>query len=59
MSDLSVTKASYTSYRWTPTLLSLATASEMDVLKSSGLFWARVVMRLVAAVTTPYIQIEK
>lgn len=35
------------------TLLSLATASEMDVLKSSGLFWARVVMRLVAAVTTP------
>lgn len=36
------------------TLLSLATASEMDVLKSSGLFWASVVMRLVAAVTTPW-----
>ena len=36
-----------------PTLLSLATASETEVLKSSGLFWARVVMRLVAAVTTP------
>lgn len=40
--------------RQTPTLLSLATASETDVLKSSGLFWARVAMRLVAAVTTPY-----
>lgn len=35
------------------TLLSLATARDTDVLKSSGLFWARVVMRLVAAVTTP------
>lgn len=38
----------------TPTLLSLATASEMEVLKSLGLFWARVVIRLVAAVTTPW-----
>lgn len=36
------------------TLLRRATASEMDVLKSSGLFWASVVMRLVAAVTTPW-----
>lgn len=38
----------------TRTRLSRATASEMDVLKSSGLFWASVVMRLVAAVTTPW-----
>ncbi len=44
------------SHRKRPTLLSLATASEMDVLKSSGLFWARVVIRLVAAVTTPWKQ---
>lgn len=51
--DLSVKKISYIRYRQAPTLLSLATASEMDVLKSSGLFWARVVIRLVAAVTTP------
>lgn len=48
----------YRSYEQIPTLLSLATASEMDVLKSSGLFWARVVIRLVAAVTTPWKQIN-
>lgn len=36
------------------TLLSLATASDTAVLKSSGFFWARVMMRLVAAVTTPW-----
>lgn len=48
----------YRSYGQIPTLLSLATASEMDVLKSSGLFWARVVIRLVAAVTTPWKQIN-
>lgn len=39
--------------RKTPTLLSLATAKDTDVLKSSGLFWAREVIRLAAAVTTP------
>lgn len=37
----------------TPTLLSLATARDTEVLNSSGLFWAREVMRLAAAVTTP------
>lgn len=40
--------------RKTPTLLSLATAKDTDVLKSSGLFWAREVIRLAAAVTTPF-----
>lgn len=40
--------------RKTPTLLSLATAKDTDVLKSSGLFWAREVIRLAAAVTTPW-----
>lgn len=36
------------------TLLSLATARDTAVLKSSGFFCARVMMRLVAAVTTPW-----
>lgn len=35
------------------TLLSRETARETEVLNSSGFFWASVVMRLVAAVTTP------
>lgn len=39
--------------RKTPTLLSLATAKDTDVLKSSGHLWAREVIRLAAAVTTP------
>lgn len=35
------------------TLLSLETARDTEVLNSSGFFCAKVVMRLVAAVTTP------
>ena len=35
------------------TLLNLETARDTEVLNSSGFFCAKVVMRLVAAVTTP------
>lgn len=38
----------------TLTLLNLETARETEVLNSSGFFCAKVVMRLVAAVTTPW-----